>query len=248
MEASLTGVIVQYSFWVGFSAMAAGVLYFALERQSLVVEYQPVATLCAAVALIAAINYWEMKDLVIAADAGDLRAFADFPTHFRYIDWLLTTPLLLAVIPVLIGLGPQTKGLMVRLLIADVIMIAAGYLGETSINAEMGATIVGWLGFAVAVLAFGFIIFTLYATLTAAETRVEPERARALNTLKAFISIGWLVYPLGFLLTLLFDGVGAAALREFVYNVADVLTKVGFGMIAVSAAKTASYVPKETRA
>jgi bacteriorhodopsin len=240
MDVGFLELLTQYSFWLGFSAMAGGVLYFALERQSLAVEYQMVATLCATVALVAAINYFFMKGMF---DIGDSAGFASFPTHFRYVDWLLTTPLLLAVIPILIGLKEGTRGLMTQLLVADVIMIASGYVGETSINANMGATLIGWLFFVVAVAAFMFILFTLYATLSSAEAGLPPERARAVGNLKVFVSVGWLIYPLGFLVALVWDGASGGALRELAYNIADIVTKVGFGIVAVAAAKEASYVP-----
>jgi len=240
MEVGFLELLAQYSFWLGFSAMAGGVLYFALERQSLAVEYQLVGTLSAAVALVAAINYFYMKSQF---DIGDAGQFAQFPTHFRYVDWLLTTPMLLAIVPILIGLKAGTKGLMAQLIVADVIMITAGYVGETSINAELGPTLVGWLFFFIAVAAFIFILFTLYATLSSAEANLPRKRAERIGTLKIFISLGWLIYPLGFLMALIWDGASGGALRELLYNIADVITKVGFGIVAVAAAKDASYVP-----
>ena len=240
MDIGFLDLLTQYSFWLGFSAMAGGVLYFSLERQSLAVEYQLVATLCAAVALVAAINYFSMKG---AFEIGEAGTFASFPTHFRYVDWLLTTPMLLAVIPILIGLKEGTKSMMAQLIVADVVMIGAGYIGETSINAEMGGTLIGWLFFFVAVAAFMYILFILYATMSNAETSLPPERAAAIGTLKIFVSLGWLIYPLGFVAALVWDGASGGALRELIYNIADIVTKVGFGIVAVAAAKSASYVP-----
>jgi len=242
MEIGFLELLTQYSFWLGFSAMAGGTLYFALERQSLAVEYQIVATLAATVALVAAINYFSMKDVFALGESAD---FASFPTHFRYVDWLLTTPMLLAMIPALIGLNEGTKSLMGRLIVADVVMIAAGYVGETSINADLGPTLVGWIFFLIAVGAFAFILFTLYATLSQAETRLPAARAQAVGSLKLFIAVGWMIYPLGFLFALLWEGGSGGALREVVYNVADIINKVGFGIIAVGAAKDASYVAVE---
>jgi bacteriorhodopsin len=242
MDIGFLELLTQYSFWLAFSAMVGGVLYFALERQSLAVEYQMVATLNAAVALIAALNYFYMKNEFALGETSD---FASFPTHFRYIDWLLTTPMLLAVIPILIGLKEGTKGLMVQLVVAVMIMIGAGWVGETSINAEMGATLVGWLFFFIALCAFVFILFTLYATMSSAEANLPRERAEAIGTLKLFVSVGWLIYPLGFILSLIWDGATGGALRELAYNIADIVTKTGYGIIAVAAAKAASYVPIE---
>jgi bacteriorhodopsin len=239
MTETFLTLLVQYSFWLGFSAMAAGALYFALERQSLAVEYQMVATLSAALVAIAAINYWTMKDVGLTLDESGALIF---PTHFRYIDWLLTTPMLLAIIPILLNMERGTGALMTKLLVADVIMIAAGYVGETSINAGLFPTVIGWGFYAVGMLAFAFIVFTLYGAMTSAEAQLPPERAKAIGTLKLFITFGWLVYPAGFFFTLVGDGAAPALVRELVYNFADIINKVGFCMVAVAAAKSASYV------
>jgi bacteriorhodopsin len=239
MPETFLTLLVQYSFWLGFSAMAAGALYFALERQSLAVEYQMVATLSAALVAIAAINYWTLKDIGLTLDAEGALIF---PTHFRYIDWLLTTPMLLAIIPVLLNMERGVTGLMTKLLVADVIMIAAGYVGETSINQGLFPTVIGWLFYAVGMLAFAFIVYVLYGAMSSAQAQLPPERARAIGRLKLFVTFGWLIYPAGFFFTLVGDGTTAALIRELVYNFADIINKVGFCMIAVAAAKSASYV------
>lgn len=245
MDQTFLSLLVQYSFWIGFSAMAAGVVYFALERQSLAVEYQMVATLSAALVSIAAINYWTMKDFsFVVGEAG----VVEFPTHFRYVDWLLTTPMLLAIIPILVGMKRGVKSMMAKLLIADVIMIVTGYIGETSINGGLFPTTVGWIFYAIGVLAFAYILYILYAVMSAAETQLPPERARAVGTLKLFVTIGWCVYPLGFFMTLVGDGATAGMVRELIYNFADIINKVGFCMVAVAAAKQASWVRADSYA
>lgn len=238
MDVTFLPLLVQYSFWIGFSAMTAGAVYFALERQCLAVEYRPVATLATALVVIAAINYWTMKDFALTPVDGEIA----FPTHFRYVDWVLTTPLLLAIIPILLQMERRTGALMTKLIVADVIMIVTGYVGETSINAGLFPTTVGWIFYAVGCLAFVYIVFTLYASMSAAEAQLPADRAAAVRTLKIFVAVGWLIYPLGFFITLIGDGVGAALTRELIYNVADIVNKVGFCIIAVRAAKAASYV------
>ena len=240
MDATFFLLLVQYSFWVGFSAMVAGAAYFALERGSLAVEYQMVATLSAALVAIAAINYWTMKDFsFVVSEAGDVT----FPTHFRYVDWLLTTPMLLAIIPILVGMERGVGSLMTQLLVADVIMIVTGYIGETSINGGLLPTLVGWIFYTIGVLAFVYIVFTLYATMSSVEAGLPEARARAISTLKRFIVIGWSIYPLGFFIPLLTDGASAALARELIYNIADIVNKVGFCIVAVAAAKAASWAP-----
>ena len=47
-----------------------------------------------------------------------------------------------------------------------------------------------------------------------------------LKCMKTFIAVGWIIYPIGFLLVLS----GNESIREIAYNVVDVINKVGFGV------------------
>ena len=57
-----------------------------------------------------------------------------------------------------------------------------------------------------------------------------------LGVMKGFILIGWVIYPIGFLLAL----TGNESTREIAYNIADVINKVGFGIACVVAAQILS--------
>ena len=160
-DGSLLVLATQYSFAASFAAMAAGTLYFLMERANLTPDYSPVASLAAMVSFVAAINYFAMKDMVgMTGMADDL---ASFPTDFRYVDWLITTPLLLAMLPVLLGGKRFDTGLMARLIVADVAMIALGYVGEVSINASGGGTMLSWWCLLGSMVLWFYILYELFA-------------------------------------------------------------------------------------
>ena len=73
----------------------------------------------------------------------------------------------------------------------------------------------------------------LYGSVTKAASHLPSDFQGYLGTMKAFILIGWIIYPVGFLLAYS----GNESLREIAYNVADVINKVGFGIACVAAAK-----------
>lgn len=237
-EYSLLVLMTQYSFAAAFAAMAAGTLYFAMERHNLTPEYSAVASLSAMVSLVAAINYFVMKDMV--GIDGQPSSLEGFTTDFRYIDWLITTPLLLAIIPVLLGARGLDKGMMARLLTADVIMIVVGYIGEASINRSSGGTMVGWWCLLISIGFWFYILYVLFAEIGRALEGADADLASSLGFLRAFIVIGWLVYPLGYLIAALDVSRDLLIARELVYCFADVINKVGFGMVAVSTAKRLS--------
>lgn len=238
-EVSLLVLATQYMFWVGFVGMAAGTLYFLVERNSLSPEYRSTATVAALVTFVAAIHYFFMKDAV--GTSGLISEISNFPTEIRYIDWLVTTPLLLVKFPLLLGLKNKAgKILLVHLIVADIIMIVAGYLGETSINQAGGFTQFGLWTFVIGTLAWIYIIYLLFTNVTkAAENKPAPIKKALLN-MRLFILIGWAIYPIGYAVTLVSSGIEVQLVRELIYNFADLTNKVGFGLVAFFAVKTMS--------
>ena len=163
-------------------------------------------------------------------------AEGNYPTVLRYIDWLVTTPLIVNKFPEMIG-GEEAPAVALLVVVADVMMILFGFAGETSINAAKGATVVGWAMFGVGCLAWMFIIFVLYTAVTnASVNKLGPVKA-GLSRLKLFIVFGWAIYPLGFLLSLMSNNPEMRVTRELVYNFADLFNKVGFGLVAIYAVR-----------
>lgn len=220
----------QFSFLMGFIGMVGGAYYFTLIKSTLPLEYQSNAVTSAVYCLMAAIMYGIINyKYGIGTDA---LAKGDYPTVLRYIDWLVTTPLLVLKFPEMLG-GDEAPAVALLVIVADIMMIFFGFAGETSINASKGATVVGWAMFGVSCLAWLFIIFVLYTAVTnAATNKLGPVKV-GLSRLKLFIVLGWAVYPLGYLLTLISNSPDVRIGRELVYNFADLFNKVGFGMVAI---------------
>jgi sensory rhodopsin len=232
---SVLATATQYTFYVAFLGMAASTVYFLAERSSLDEEYRNVASISATYTFIAAMIYWFMKDQV--GLSGTMESIVKFPTEFRYIDWILTTPLILLKFPALLGEGDDTRSIGGFLVVADLVMIITGFIGESSINAAGGPTALGWIMFGVSMIAWLLIIYILYSVISKAQTtKLEPVQ-RGLNNLKKFIAFGWSIYPIGYLLTLITPSIEMAVARELVYNIADIVNKCGFGLVAVYTVK-----------
>jgi bacteriorhodopsin len=229
-------VITQAFFMLGFVAMAAGTLYFVMERGDLKPQHRIAATYAAIITFIAAIMYWIMTDIVGFFDQSAGEVGATMP--YRYIDWLLTTPLLLVEFGVIVAIaGAATKGFVSRLVIADIIMIVTGYLGEVGMEGEV-STIV-W--FVISSLAWFYIV---YAVFQVKLDGMPAYAASAVKIMRRFVMFGWAIYPIGtaieeFMKLSGADVSAAVAIAAIVYVIADVLNKVGFGMVAVNAAKKA---------
>ena len=230
-------VITQAFFMLGFVAMAAGTVYFFLERGDLKPEHRIAATYAGIITFIAAIMYWIMTDFVGFFDqAATADVAATMP--YRYIDWLLTTPLLLVEFGLIVAIaGAATKGFVTRIVIADIIMIVTGYLGEVS---PVGA-LETWVYFIISSLAWLYIV---YAVFQVKLDGMPAYAANAVKIMRRFVLFGWAIYPIGTSIEQFMklggaDVTAAVAIAAIVYVIADVLNKVGFGMVAVSAAKKA---------
>lgn len=230
--------IVQAAFMLGFVAMAAGAFYFFMERGDLKPEHRTVGTYAAVIALIASIMYYVMKDVVMFPGGMIELANINATMPLRYIDWLLTTPLLLVEFGLIVKLAGGAKaGMVTRLVIADLIMIVTGYLGELGVAGSAS----NYIFFIISSLAWVYIVMQVLRVDIAS----GPAYAQsAVKTMRWFVVLGWAIYPIGTAIQQ-FMGIGgadltqAAAIAAVIYVVADVLNKVGFGIIAVNAAKKA---------
>lgn len=226
-------LITQYSFLITMLGMAAGTVFLWIERDSLIEEYRSTATVAGIYTAIATFMYWTMHQQI--GLSGDINTILDLPTHIRYIDWIITTPLILLTIALLLDVPEKRMGLVWVVIAADIAMIVFGYFGELFANMD-GRQFEAWTMFGLGCLAYLLLLFIVLSFFSdAAAEKVQPVQ-RAFKFMSLFIIIGWAIYPIGFLFGMA-DMEGMKVAREFVYNIADVVNKVGLGLVALFAAK-----------
>jgi bacteriorhodopsin len=215
-NADILQSITLYLFFAGTVAMGAGALYFFLLRDDVDPAYRSAMVVAGLICAIACFHYYKMTAVY--------QAGGQFPTALRYIDWLFTTPLLLVKFPLLLRMGERGAKFFWQLVILDVAMIVTAFIAETSVVDSQR-----WWGFfLVSCLFEALIVGTLYLQLGQSISEAPAPLARALETMRLFVLVGWAIYPIGFLMA----RSGYGELREIVYNVADVINKVGFGLVA----------------
>jgi bacteriorhodopsin len=221
--------LTYYLFWLSCVCMGAATLFFFLERTNVPSKYRTVLTVSGLITGIACFHYFRMAAIY---EGGG------FPTEYRYIDWVITTPLMLLKFPLLLGLGAKGKKLITQLVVLDLFMIATAYIAEVS---AVGSG-TWWSFFLIACVAELAIVATLYFQMSDALLDAPAPIARAVRLMRGFILVGWAIYPVGFLMALTGDSGGA--LRELFYNVADVINKVGFGLVAYNGIKAIAEVER----
>ncbi|MEM6917055.1 MAG: bacteriorhodopsin, partial [Verrucomicrobiota bacterium] len=163
---------------------------------------------------------------------------------YRYVDWLLTVPLLLVELILVMKLSKsETVSKGVRLGLLAAIMVVLGYPGE--ISQEAGTR---WLWWALAMIPFLWIVYELFAGLKASLSS-QPDEARGLvNAARWLVVLSWAFYPVVFIFPMLgIDGGAANTAVQIGYSIADVVAKAVFGiliyMIAVRKSQSEGYSP-----
>ena len=214
---------VGISFWFVSAALLASTAFFFLERGTVNAKWKTSLTVAGLVTGIAFWHYLYMRGMWIETGTS--------PTVYRYIDWLLTVPLLIIEFYLILkSVTTVRAAIFYKLLIGSVVMLVAGYLGE--------AGIIGALpGFVIGCLAWLYIIYEIFAGETAkANTASGNEAAQtAYSAMKWIVTIGWIIYPAGYYLGYLGGGVDANSLN-LIYNLADFVNKILFGLVIFAAA------------
>ena len=212
---------VGISFWLISMALIASTVFFFLERDRVSAKWKTSLTVSGLVTLVAAVHYFYMRDVWVASGAT--------PTVFRYIDWLITVPLLMIEFYLILSaIAKVPVGIFWRLMIGTLVMLIGGYLGEAGYIAVWPAFIVGMLG-------WGYILYEIFmgqASKINAESS-PPAVQSAFNTMRWIVTIGWAIYPLGYFFGYLTgsDPATSANALNVIYNLADVLNKIAFGLI-----------------
>jgi sensory rhodopsin len=239
-------LVTEYMFLVTMLTLAAASAFFWMERDTLAPECRSAGTIAGMFTAVAAFVYWRMTSMV--GGDGDPASIIALPTHYRYIDWVVTTPLIVLSLFVVLQAANERRGLALCAIALDVAMIVFGYFGELSVrHPERHAS--AWGFFAASCVACAGLIAILRGPLTrVAATRPEPMR-RAYVRMCRFILLAWPVYPLCFAIALIVPGDEVKIARELIYNIADLINKIGFGVLALSAAREATEAlqPRNTQ-
>ena len=225
-----SGDLVGFTFFLGSVAMFAATVFFFVERSSVSDEWKLSMTVSGLITLIAAVHYYYMRDVWVTSYTS--------PTEFRYIDWILTVPLMCVEFYLL------TKTGLSKMVSASIVMLVAGYLGEASVCSVFGTHSPAVWGLSSG-LAYFYIVNEVYQGDVAKAAKKAGKNIQNANSLLLkFVVIGWGIYPLGYLIgtadgqwySFLADLVNSDT-RDLIYNVGDAVNKIGFGLVVWCAAK-----------
>ena len=222
-------------------------LFLLISLPRILPRYRQAITVAIIVCGIAAYHYFRIFDSFKEAfitdaigGAGDYvqAEGAAFNEGYRYVDWLLTVPLLLVELIAILALASKVQSqLLFRLVPAAALMIILGYPGEISDdNAVRG------LFGALSTIPFLYILYVLFVQLTKS-LDLQPEGVRkTLGNLRWLLLLSWGVYPIAYLLLMLnIEGANAWVGMQIGYSVADILAKAVYALIIYRVARIKSF-------
>ena len=225
-----------FLFFIGYISMGAAFVFFMSERGNVAPQYRTTMTISALIVGIAAFHYYYMRSVYAEFEVVSI--------EYRYMDWIITVPLMALKFPSLIGKGAITDAKFAGLGFTGIcftgalIMIGFGYAGEAGLMPGVPALVLGGVGWAMIIVATG----TPWTSgLGVDNDKISPELIWSANALRWFIVVGWVIYPLGYLFSPEVDLLpGNQEAMAVAYNVADIINKIGFGVVAWMGARKAT--------
>merc|ERR1712070_509747 len=256
---------------LGLASMMASAAFFFMRVPSFNERYKAALCFTALVTFIAMYHYFrifnsfveaytpcEVTDGVVNPYKCDADNYGWSPTGhpfndaYRYVDWLLTVPLLLIEIVLVMKLSPEeTVQKCTQLGISSALMIAFGYPGESSGDAGTR-----WIFWSISMCPFIFIVYTLFVGLEDAQDAENDETVQSQVKWACWATvISWCTYPIVYILPMIAGsssgkaGLSAEAVVavQVGYTISDVVSKCGVGYLVyrIGLAKSAKMANGE---
>jgi len=225
--------LVSNAFSFAIAVMGAATVFLFLGRSQVSAQYKTAVAISGIVTLIAFYHYWRIFDSwqgAYAVTATGISATAHkFNDAYRYVDWLLTVPLLLIELILVMRLSrEETFQKSKSLALAAAAMIVLGYPGEIS---NVYSEKLKWWIFSM--IPFIYIVWNLATGLTKS-INSQPESVRDLiGTARNLTIISWCFYPAVYFLYLTntMSGSEATTYVQIGYTIADIVAKAVFGVV-----------------
>ena len=177
----------EFTFFIGTMALMGASAFFFLSLNQFDKKWRNSILISGLITFIAAVHYYYMRDALAEGDiSGDI-------TSIRYIDWILTVPLMCVEFYLLLKIAGATTRHLRDLIVLSLIMLITGYVGETGGNAALWGLFSG-------IAYFAIVYMIKFGSLAKLAKSAGGSVEKAHNTLFWFVFVGWAIYPLGYMI------------------------------------------------
>ena len=222
----------------GIAAMGSATIFFWLMIHNVAKPFKPALAITGIVTFIATYHYFRIFnswtdafDVTYSAKEAAFTVTSSglpFNDAYRYVDWLLTVPLLLIELILVMQLpSDEATGKMWTLGLSSAAMVALGYPGEVQDDPEGR-----WFWWAAAMVPFFYVVYELVVGLSEATQKQIPRVASITSSARYLTAFSWLTYPFVYMIKGVgLEGAQATALEQVGYSIADVVAKAVFGIL-----------------
>merc|ERR1712118_402708 len=236
------------------ASMMATTMYLWFRSFAVAEKYRSAVLISGLVTFIAAyhyiriFNYWVEAYNYHGVQQGDGPKLTGVPFNdaYRYMDWLLTVPLLLIEILLVMKLDDQTFNAKAWVLGAgSALMIVSGYYGELVVTGDLTPR---WHCWFLSMLFFLYIVYELLVGLSAATaSEADPVVAGKIKTAQVMTVISWCTYPVVYLFPMLGINAAHAVMGiQIGYCVSDIISKCGVGLVIYQITYAKSNAEKQS--
>jgi len=222
---------VAFTFFVGCMAMMAASVFFFFELSNTDKKWRTSLLVSGLITFIAAVHYYYMREYNLATGQS--------PTFFRYVDWILTVPLMCVEFYLITKKAGGKIGLLWKLIAASLFMLVTGYIGEAIYPTEKQS----WVWGLISSIGYFYIVYLIwFGEVAQLAKSAGPAVAKANKALAWFVLVGWAIYPIGYIAGTeggLFGVKMMSGLSmDVIYNIGDAVNKIGFGLVIYALAQS----------
>merc|ERR1712031_5596 len=227
------------------ASMMATTMYLWFRSFAVQEKFRSAVLISGLVTFIAAYHYirifnswvdaYQYSAGTVANGALEMRAptltGVPFNDAYRYMDWLLTVPLLLIEILLVMKLDDSTFNAKAKALgVGSALMIVSGYYGELVVTGDLTPR---WACWFLSMFFFLYIVYELLLGLSAATaSEADPVIAGNIKTAQIMTVISWCTYPVVYLFPMLgIQAATAVVSIQLGYCVSDIISKCGVGLV-----------------
>lgn len=222
---------VAFTFFVGTMAMLAACVFFFFEMSNVDQKWRTSILVSGLITFIAAVHYYYMRGYNLET--------GESPVFFRYVDWILTVPLMCVEFYLITKKAGGKIALLWKLIFASVVMLVTGYIGEAIYGNEKQS----WIWGLISGLAYFYIVYLVwFGDVAKLANNSGAAVQKAVKTLGWFVLVGWAIYPIGYIAgtagglfgVRIWEGLS----MDIVYNIGDAINKIGFGLVIYALAQS----------
>jgi len=219
------------------ASMMATTMYLWFRSTAVHDKFKSAVLISGLVTFIAAYHYMRIFNSWVEAyaysvdKADPALTGVPFNDAYRYMDWLLTVPLLLIEILLVMNLDEETYSSKSKTLgVGAALMIVSGYYGELTVSGDLTSR---WICWALSMVFFCYIVFELLVGLKAAtESETDPVVKGKIELAKLMTVVSWCTYPIVYLFPMLgISAADAVVAIQIGYCASDIISKCGVGLV-----------------